>query len=157
MREDTAEMLRHAFAHKLPESEAFNLPSKYNMARMLREDLQEAGINPEDNGQGKLDFHSLRHTTGSLLAASGVHPKVAQSIMRHSDINLTMSRYTHVFRGQESQAVAKLPDFSLPSKASQVKTGTDDLAYKPAYTKCFLWIKPVGFIWQSNWRSRRVR
>ncbi len=23
------------------------------------------------------DFHCLRHTTGSLLAASGVHPKVA--------------------------------------------------------------------------------
>jgi len=40
-------------------------------------------------------FHSLRHSTGSLLAAAGVHPKVAQSIMMHSSINLTMSRYTH--------------------------------------------------------------
>ncbi|MFC1676781.1 tyrosine-type recombinase/integrase [Planctomycetota bacterium] len=59
-----------------------------------------------------MDFHSLRHTTGSLLAASGVHPKVAQSIMRHSDINLTVSIYTHLFRGQKSQAVESLPDFS---------------------------------------------
>jgi len=48
----------------------------------------------------------------SLLAASGVHPKIAQSIMRHSDINLTMSRYTHIFRGQESQAVESLSNFS---------------------------------------------
>jgi len=27
------------------------------------------------------DLPSLRHTTGSLLAASGVHPNVAQSLM----------------------------------------------------------------------------
>jgi hypothetical protein len=74
------------------------------------------------------DFHSLRHTTGSLLAASGVHPKVAQSIMRHSDINLTMSRYSHILRGQESEVIAGLPDLSLPSRQSQQAkaTGTDD-------------------------------
>ena len=35
------------------------------------------------------DFHTLRHTQGSLLAASGIHPKVAQTLMRHSDINHT--------------------------------------------------------------------
>ena len=54
----------------------------------------------------------MRHTAGSLLAASGVHPKVAQSLMRHSDINLTMSRYSHVLVGQEKDAVASLPDLS---------------------------------------------
>lgn len=43
-----------------------------------------------------VDFHALRHTTGSMLAASGVHPKVAQSLMRHSSIDLTMSG-THMF------------------------------------------------------------
>ncbi len=61
--------------------------------------------------------------------------------MRHSDINMTMSRYTHIFRGQESEAVAGLPDLSLPSKEAQkaAATGTDDLpvdgTYKPAYKK----------------------
>ena len=88
------------------------------------------------------DFHSLRHSTGSLLAASGAHPKVVQSIMRHSDINLTMSRYTHIFRGQESKAIAGLPNLSLPSKKNQKATGTDNLAidgdYKPACKKCRL-------------------
>jgi hypothetical protein len=43
--------------------------------------------------------------------------------MRHSDINLTMSRYTHIFRGQESEAVAKLPNLGVPRKA--IATGTD--------------------------------
>ena len=75
----------------------------------------------------------------SLLAATGVHPKVAQSIMRHSDINLTMSLYTHTLKGQESEAIANLPDLSLPSRKSQRATGTDDVAidsaYKPAYKK----------------------
>jgi hypothetical protein len=47
--------------------------------------------------------------------------------MRHSDINLTMSRYTHIFRGQESEAIANLPDLPLPSKQrrSILATGTD--------------------------------
>ncbi len=54
-----------------------------------------------------------------MLAASSVHPKVAQTIMRHSDINLTMSLYTHTLKGQTSAAVKSLPVFSLPSKDKQ--------------------------------------
>jgi hypothetical protein len=60
------------------------------------------------------------------LAASGVHPKVAQSIMRHGDINLTMSLYTHTLRGQESEAVKSLPDLSLPNREKLKASGTDD-------------------------------
>ena len=55
--------------------------------------------------------------------------------MRHSDINLTMSRYTHIFRGQESEAIANLPDLSLPSKQSQKATGTDNSVITSAYKK----------------------
>ena len=41
-----------------------------------------------------------------------------------------MSRYTHIFRGQESEAVAGLADLSLPSREKQkaVATGTDGRA-----------------------------
>ena len=60
--------------------------------------------------------------TASLLAASGTHPKIAQSIMRHKDINLTMSLYTHTLRGQEADAISKLPDLSKPSEQG---SGTD--------------------------------
>ena len=47
--------------------------------------------------------------------------------MRHSDINLTMARYSHVFKGQESAAVAKLPDLSAASRERQQAkaTGTE--------------------------------
>jgi hypothetical protein len=77
------------------------------------------------------DFHSLRHTCGSLLAASGCHPKVAQSIMRHCTIDLTMSRYTHVFAGQEADAVAALPDLDTPAAGAAKATGTDDATAEP--------------------------
>ena len=139
LRKETAAIMQAFLFGKLPTTQVFSMPSKYNMADMLRADCETAGIDSADSGQGKVDFHSLRHTTGSLLAASGVHPKVAQVLMRHSDINLTMSRYTHTLRGQESEAVESLPDLSLPSKQAQKATGTDDSAvgsaYKPAYKK----------------------
>ncbi len=114
LRKDTAEQIKTFLRLKHPQAKVFKLPSKYNMAKMLRKDLEAAGINCKDNSQGRIDFHALRHSTGSLLAASGAHPKVIQSIMRHSDINLTMLRYTHIFKGQESQAVENLPDFTNP-------------------------------------------
>ncbi len=162
IRPDTAELLQDFFHTKVPAASAFNIPSR--TADMLRADLdearqkwlREAGDSPveykrrqdssfllAESPEGIVDFHSSRHTTGSLLAAAGVHPKTAQEIMRHSDINLTMSRYTHVFRGQTQSALESLPDLSLPStEAQQARaTGTDDHAvagegaYKPAYKK----------------------
>ena len=104
---------------------------------------QESSFLEAEADDAVLDFHCARHTTGSLLAAAGVHPKTAQDIMRHSDINLTMSLYSHTLRGQVQTALEQLPDLSLPSRESQraKATGTDNqevttgCAYKPAYKK----------------------
>ncbi len=52
--------------------------------------------------------------------------QTAQSHMRHSDINLTMTAYGHTLTGQEAAAVEALPDLSLPSGQQQRATGTDD-------------------------------
>ncbi len=129
LRNNTAAELKEFFKNKFPETKAFGGTYKKltpKTSDMLQADLADAGIPYILDGL-YFDFHSLRHQTGTLLAASGVHPKVAQKIMRHSDINLTMSRYTHIFSGQESEAIAKLPDFSEPSKQKQraISTGTD--------------------------------
>ena len=110
LKQDTAVMLKDFLGFKLPNRQVFNMPHTSNFAKMLRKDLALANVNYD--GRGKLDFHSLRHTFGTMLAASGVHPKTAQDLMRHSDINLTMSRYTHTLRGQTARAVESLPDFS---------------------------------------------
>jgi len=118
--------LKQFVAGKLPATQAFNMPGK--PVKMFKADLEAAGIAYVDDAGRFADFHSLRHSFGTLLAAAGVHPKTAQTLMRHSDINLTMSRYTHIFRGQESEAIESLPDLSLPSEQAQeqTKTGTDN-------------------------------
>lgn len=125
LRKATSAELQEFLAKKMPNAEAFKVPEK--TADMMKEDLAAAKIPYVDDAGLFADFHALRHVTGSLLAKAGIHPKVSQSLMRHSDINLTMSRYTHIFRGQESEAVEKLPDLSLPSQQKQqaLATGTD--------------------------------
>jgi len=121
-------------------------------AKMLRKDLEVAGITYRDGAGRVADFHSLRHTFISNLTRSGVSPKIAQSLARHSTIGLTMDTYTHIGLYDERAAIDSLPE--LPSlgenkndenKATALKTGTDDMsvgidksAYKPAYKKCLL-------------------
>jgi len=127
LRAETAKELKAFLSGKMPGVNVFDMPDK--TADMLKDDLADAGIDYVDDAGRYADFHALRHTTGSLLAASGAHPKVAQSIMRHADINLTLGRYTHIFKGQDSEAIEKLPDLSLPSKQAEKmkKTGTYDV------------------------------
>ena len=72
------------------------------------------------------DFHGLRHTFVSNLANSGVHPKTAQTLARHSTIGLTMDRYTHVVVEDTVRAVAELPDLNAAMEAKPATaTGTD--------------------------------
>jgi len=139
LRRDTAMELQTYFANKTPSVKAFKTP--YKTANMLKADLADADIPYVDDAGRYADFHSLRHSTGSLLAAAGVHPKVIQSIMRHSDINLTMSRYTHIFKGQESEAVAKLPDLGLPSKEKQKAVATVTEGYLQIISKRIFQLK----------------
>ena len=114
---------------------------------MLKQDLEAAGIPYRDEAGKVADFHSLRHTFISNLSKSGVSPKVAQSLARHSTIGLTMDTYTHLSLYDERAALDKLPvlpniSWAEKSKAVALKTGTDDLpvestesAYKCAYKK----------------------
>jgi integrase len=108
LRPDTAIALAE-YIKTLPAGDKLFAVPTGRLARMMRVDLAVAGV-PYIDATGKhADFHALRHTCGSLLAAAGVHPKVAQTILRHSDINMTLSRYSHVFAGQAAAAVAALP------------------------------------------------
>jgi integrase len=61
----------------------------------------------DENGM-YADFHANRHTFISNLAKSGVSPKVAQTLARHSDINLTMNVYSHVQMEEQAAAAAAL-------------------------------------------------
>ena len=133
LRADMAAKLSAFIATKLPTADVFARLNKFNAARIIRIDLQAAGIPYTDESGSVFDFHALRHQFISSLAAAGVHPKTAQELARHSDIKLTMNRYTHVFRGELDKAVDLLPDYAAEQarqSAEAVKTGTDDLPVK---------------------------
>ncbi len=53
--------------------------------------------------------HGLRKTFCTLLARNRVHPKVAQELLGHSRVQLTMDIYTEVSDDQKTAAVASLP------------------------------------------------
>jgi integrase/recombinase XerD len=68
-------------------------------AEMLRIDLEAAGVPYVVEGpDGPLhaDFHALRHSYITMLEQAGATPAEAQRLARHSDIRLTLQRYTHV-------------------------------------------------------------
>jgi integrase len=78
---------------------------------VFRADLEKAGI-PFLNGVGeRRDFHSLRHTLGTMLAKSGALPWVVKGAMRHSDFSLT-ERYTDVSQLPTGGAFLGLPSFA---------------------------------------------
>ena len=70
--------------------------------------LRAAGILRVD-GHGPLDIHCLRHTFATFLARNGISPAVAQKLLRHSDIRLTVNIYTHLDLPDTADAVAALP------------------------------------------------
>jgi integrase len=53
-------------------------------------------------------FHDLRHSAATLLLSLGVHPKVVQEILGHSQISMTMDIYSHVMPSMHQDAMGKL-------------------------------------------------
>lgn len=128
LRPELARDLDAYFGERLAMPGASAFPSLASKgAEMLRADLDAAGVDwTADESGAILDFHSLRHTFGTMLAASGVHPKTCQDLMRHATIDLTMNLYTHTVIGDRAKATASLPDFTRAPNEER-KTGTADL------------------------------
>jgi len=55
-------------------------------------------------------FHDLRHTSATLLLAEGVHPKVVQERLGHSQISVTLDTYSHVLPTMQAEAAGKFDD-----------------------------------------------
>lgn len=67
-----------------------------NLRRVLADTLRAAGIAPVDADGRRFTAHGFRHTFASILAARGVSPKVAQRLLGHADVTLTLRIYTHL-------------------------------------------------------------
>jgi len=53
-------------------------------------------------------FHDMRHTNASLMLGQGVHPKVVQERLGHSQVSITLNIYSHVLPGLGREAVERL-------------------------------------------------
>jgi integrase len=174
LRPDTAALLRGHLKDKGSQARAFRVPESTRTARMLKADLAEArqewikqgGTVKEkkrrsesdfleycDKAGQVADFHSLRHTCGTWLAAAGVHPKTIQKIMRHSTITLTMDRYAKSFSSDESAALAKLPDLDCSPKRGGMEQAVEaDQRPESVAQEAQKAASNSEFVWQSSWQ-----
>ncbi|MET9141469.1 site-specific integrase [Streptomyces parvulus] len=74
-----------------------------NMTRMFALRARRAGLRV-------IPLRNTRHTCSSLLVALKVHPKVAQRILRHSQIAMTMEVYAEASEEEVRAAIGKLSD-----------------------------------------------
>jgi integrase len=58
----------------------------------------------------------LRHSAATLLLAMGVHVKVVQELLGHSNITTTLNTYSHVLPSMQQDAMSKMSDlFNQPN------------------------------------------
>lgn len=95
----------------------------------FKRDLRVARI-PFETEAGRVDLHSLRDTLCTNLMVKGVHPRVAQELMRHSELKLTMKTYTDVSQLPVAAALEKLPVLCV--KTDTQKDTQEHTQRKPA-------------------------
>lgn len=74
-----------------------------NLTRMCALRARRAGLRV-------IPLRNTRHTCSSLLVALKVHPKVAQRILRHSQIAMTMEVYAEASEDEVRDAISKLSE-----------------------------------------------
>ena len=100
--------------------------------------------------------HDLRHTHASWLIAAGEHPKIIQTRLGHSSIQVTMDRYGHLMEGLDDRTADRLDAIAQFSRGPGVAQSADEA--NPNQPE-----NPLarGFDWQSrpdlNWRYRLER
>jgi hypothetical protein len=125
LRPSTARALSRFVAGRGAVESACGLPAAWRPPRALRRDLEAAGIPFSDESGRRFDFHALRGMLATRLLASGASVKAAQSLMRHSTADLTVSVYARVRDGEDREALGRLPDLLPPEPATMRATGTD--------------------------------
>lgn len=95
--------------------------------KCLRADLASAGIPDQDEAGRHVDFHSLRVSLSTMLAAHKVSPRTAQALMRHTDPRLTAGVYTDEKLLPLAAELGTVP--AVPGKQGQTESGADVEAF----------------------------
>jgi integrase len=59
-------------------------------------------------GLPPIRLHDLRHTAATLMLANGEHPRIVQERLGHSDVSMTLGRYSHVTETMQREAADRL-------------------------------------------------
>ena len=73
----------------------------------------------EQAGLPRIRFHDLRHTCATMLLSQGVHPKIVQERLGHTDIAMTLDLYSHVTADMQREA-SDLLDSALTAANERV-------------------------------------
>ena len=103
--------------------------------RTVKKDALGAGIAVRDEYGRKFDFHALRTTFGTLLSASGVPPRVAMQLMRHSEMKLTMKTYMDASHLPLVASLASLPSLSFTEKHTSNSAPNADFSGQTGVTR----------------------
>jgi integrase len=121
LRSDLVELLRARIAGKPPTARVFDVPE--NLLCRFNADCKRAGIPKHDDRGRTVDIHSLRMTFATWLSAFGVAPRVAQELMRHQNIDMTMGVYTDTGLLDLRGAVETLPSLHRMLHQTDVPEG----------------------------------
>lgn len=68
--------------------------------------------------QGKVGWHTFRHTYSTLLRAHGTDVKVQQELLRHADVSTTLNIYTQAVSAQKREAASTVVLVLLKGKGA---------------------------------------
>ena len=97
----------------------FHMPR--HLVKILDRDLAAADVPKTDADGRTVDVHAMRHTTATYLAKAGVAPRIAQSLLRHSDVRLTLGTYTDARLLNTVGALNALPALTLTPKPERLR------------------------------------
>ena len=78
-----------------------------NLVRSFKDVLRTSNL-------PNIRFHDLRHTAATLMLQQGIHPKVVQERLGHSQISLTLDTYSHVLPNMQEEAAEKIDELIIP-------------------------------------------
>lgn len=81
--------------------------------RMLNQSTLRTTLNRlcDRAGIKRINIHGLRHTYATRLLESGIHPRIAQELLGHSSIAMTLDIYSHVLPDQKRAAADAIDSF----------------------------------------------
>jgi integrase len=93
-------------------------------ARIFSSRRDEEGRLVDDDPR-RFGFHNLRHSLASFLIRIKTDPKTVQTLLRHSDVKLTLQFYSHAVSEDRMAAAGAMLTAILSHAADKSGLGAD--------------------------------